>query len=375
MKTTPRAVQFGRMLDLCDDLQRIRSRISDPSTSREERERLRRQTQRRQTSLARQLAAYRGRGPLASMLRKHKLDAGEFEVLAVLLQRAVRAEEPEMEGRLILGSIFDTSFGVLSGLHLLHEDARLRTSGLVRVATDQPVGTDVLVTRFRLSEQALAAMREEVVGNRAHRRKSKVLDGYRSQRELLLDLRVLHNHYRRRSELLFEPARWESLHRGTENTSVLGRRIDELWAEIRTRILRTETAGEFPLVRLIRQHKLGDAETVIVVHLLFREIYAGEAHADVAELLRLVSTEDQSLLRARALVARDAPLVRGDILSLDPFLENRELTAEARLSDWVVNQILDQGPQSGIPTDERVRWHSYLDGLDGSESFFRDLDS
>ena len=376
MKNVDRAISFGRMLNLCDELQRIRSRIADPTTGRDERERLRRQTERQKLSLGRQLQAYRGRGPLGSLLRKHRLDANEFEVMAVLLQRAVRDEEPEMEGRLILGSIFDTSFGVLSGLHLLAEDARLRTSGLVRVALDQPMGTDVLETRFRLSDLALQAMREEVAGRRTSRQRRKALDGYRNQREVLLDLRMLHNHYLRRSEVLFEPARWESLHPATESAPTLQRRIDELWAEVRTRILRTDDNAAFPLLQILREHKLGDAETMVVVHLLFKEVYSGHAHADVADLLRLVSTDDASLLRARAMFHRDAPLVRGQILALEPFVENRELTAEARLEDWVVNRLLDDGGLAqGIRTDERMRWHNYLADLDGSEGFFRDLDS
>lgn len=376
MTKTPRAIPFGRMLDLCDDLQRLRSRIADPTTGREERERLRRQTERHQLSLARQLTAYRGRGPLASMLRKHRLDATEFEILAVLLQRAVRAEEPEIEGRLILGSIFDSSFGVLSGLHLLAEDARLRTSGLVRAATDQPIGTDVLETRFRLSDVALQAMREEVAGRRPARKPDAEDHGYRSQRELLLDLRMLHNHYRRRSELVFEPERWRSLHPLADQTAALQRRIDELWAAVRTRILRTEDAARLPLLALLREHKLGDDETMILVHLLFAEVYTGDPHAEVAELMRLVSLDDASLLRARHLFHKDAPLQKQQILELEAFVENRELTADARLQDWVVTRLLDDGtPAQGIRTDERMRWHQYLAGLDGSDGFYRDLDA
>ncbi|MEQ1632647.1 MAG: hypothetical protein ABL997_09765 [Planctomycetota bacterium] len=376
MKKTPRAIPFGRMLDLCDELQRIRSRIADPTTGREERERLRRQTERQQLSLTRQLTAYRGRGPLANLLRKHRLDATEFEVLAVLLQRAVRAEEPEIEGRLILGSIFDSSFGVLSGLHLLAEDARLRTSGLVRVATDQPLGTDVLETRFRLSDLALSAMREEVAGRRQPRNRSKDVDGYRTQRELLLDLRMLHNHYRRRGELLFEPERWRSLHPQNDSLPSLQKRIDELWAEVRTRILRSEVSAAFPLLTMLREHKLGDAETMVVVHLLFQEIYTGDPHSDVADLMRLVSIDDSSLLRARSLFHKDAPLLKAQIVVLEPFVENRELTAEARLDDWVVTRLLDDGGVGkSIRSDERMRWHQYLSELDGSDGFFRDLDA
>ena len=376
MKKTPRAIPFGRMLDLCDDLQRIRVRIADPTTGRDERERLRRQTERQKLSLQRQLSAYRGRGPLANLLRKHRLDANEFEVLAVLLMRAVRAEEPELEGRLILGSIFDTSFGVLSGLHLLAEDARLRTSGLVRVATDQPLGTDVLETRFRLSDVALQAMREEVSGRRSQKKRPEDSSGYRSQRELLLDLRMLHNHYVRRSEVLFDEARWKSLHPSTDDAPCLQKRIDELWAHIRTRILRTENPSSLPLLSLLREHKLSDEETMVVVHLLFSELFTGEAHAQAADLLCLVSTDDASLLRARKLLHKDSALVKGQIVALEAYVENREMTAEVRLEDWVVTTMLDDSaPPTGIQSEERLRWHDYLSQLDGSDGFFRDLDA
>ncbi len=376
MKKTPRALPFGRILDLCDELQRIRARISDPTTGRDERERLRRQTERQKLSLERQLAAYRGRGPLANLLRKHKLDAHEFEVLAVLLQRAVRAEEPEIEGRLILGSLFDSSFGVLSGLHLLAEDARLRTSGLVRAATDQPIGTDVLETRFRLSDFALQAMREEVAGRRATKKHVQETTGYRTQRELLLDLRMLHNHYLRRCDLIFEESRWRSLHPTTDSTSCLQKRIDELWGAMRTRLLRTENPSSLPLLSLLREHKLSDEETMIVVHLLFEELYHGEPHAEAVDLLCLVSTDDASLLRAKKLLHKDSPLVKGQIVALEPFVENRELTAEVRLEDWVVTRLLDeQASAGGIHSEERMRWHHYLSQLDGSDGFFRDLDA
>jgi len=61
---------------------------------------------------------------------------------------------------------------------------------------------------------------------------------------------------------------------------------------------------------------------------------------------------------------------------MEPFVENRELTAEVRLEDWVVTKLLDDSSApGGIQTDERMRWHQYLSQLDGSDGFFRDLDA
>jgi hypothetical protein len=378
MRSTSQAAQLGRMLDLCEDLQRIRMRIADPETRVEERTRLRQKSERRSGRLTRELASYKSRGPLARLLRAHKLDAREFEVLAVLLQRAVRAEDPDMQGRLILAQVFETSFGVLSGMHLLAEDARLRTSGLVRLSDDHPPGTNVMDSNFRLSEEAMSALRGEVGATSPRRRRQtkKPEEGYGNQRELLLELRILVNHYRRRSEMIFEAGRWDGLFHCTHTTIALSRQIDQLWSGIHQRLLITEQSAKLPLVALRREFGLDEGETVILVYMLFRELFAGEAFADVADLLKLISASETDLLRARHYFSKDAPLLRHQLINLEPFVENRELTAEARLNDWVVNRLLEDGaPKSEIAPDERLRWHQYLDGLDDSGGFFRSLES
>lgn len=315
------------MLDLCDDLQRLRNRMSDPQLGRDERSRLRRQTKRKVGQLSRNLSQYRFRGPLGRMLREYKFTAEEFEVLSVLLQRTMRAEEPAMEGRLILGSIFDTSFGVLSGMHLLQEDARLRTSGLVTVAEDQAECADVLETRFRLSEDALDSFRTEVegappLGDPLLRRRSK--DHYLRHRELLADLRLLHNLYQKRSEQVFAGSRWQRL-QGADGSigRALSRQIDLGWRKIQERLRRSPDAGRFPLVRLMRAHRLEEHEVMVVVHLLFRELYEGNAYADTVELMRMVSGCEDDLMRSRRLFAKTGNLVRDELIAIEPLLEGQ----------------------------------------------------
>lgn len=363
------------MLDLCDDLQRIRTRLADPQLGRDERARLRRQTQRRVDQLARNLASYQFRGPLGQRLREHRFTAQEFEVLSVLLQRTMRAEEPAMEGRLILGSIFDTSFGVLSGMHLLHEDARLRASGLVTLDDGQEETGEVLESRFRLSEDALASFRAEVEGTPGlPRRSGRDRDGYPSHREFLIDLRTLHGLYQLRSERVFGLRRDGLPAADPRAGRPLTQRIDTAWKRVRHRLAATGKADEFPSVRFLRASGLDEVETMIVVHLLFSELYDGEAFADIAALLRLVSADEEQLLQNRRYVLPGSPLRRREILLLEPFVENRELTGEAHLADWVVNEMLDLG-RAGKPiaSDERLDWHLYLKSLEDSSGFFRDL--
>lgn len=297
-------------------------------------------------------------------------------MLSVLLQRTMRAEEPAMEGRLILGSIFDTSFGVLSGMHLLHEDARLRSSGLVTLDHGQEETGDVLESRFRLSEDALASFRAEVEGTPGMpRRVGRDKDGYQSHRDFLIDLRALHNLYQLRSERVFGMRREGLPMADSRSGRSLTQRIESGWKRVRLRLAATVNPDEYAAVRLLRECDLDEAETMIVVHLLFSELYDGEAFADIAELLRLVSANEGELLRNRRYVLPTSNLRRRDILLLEPFIEGRDLTGEAHLADWAVNDMLDLGRVGKpIATDERLDWHLYLKRLEGSSGFFRDLD-
>lgn len=366
------------MLDLCEDLQRLRTRMSDPQLGRDERSRLRRETTRKVHLLSRNLSRYRFRGPIARMIGEQRFTPPEFEVLSVLLQRTMRADEPEIQGRLILGTIFDSASGVLSGMHLLQENARLRSSGLVTVADDQAPGADVLETRFRLSEDAIDSLRSEVEparpGTLRPQRRSRT---YARHRELLLDLRILHNLYQARSARVFEGPHWERMQgAGGLVGRALGRRIERGWARVRGRLSRTPIAGDFPIIRLIRAHGLQDEEVIIVVHLLFRELYEGNAHADTVELMRLVSDSEEDLLRSRRLFAKGSTLVGHEVVAIEPLLEGREMTGEAHLNDWVVNDLLGIEPQEdAIRAEERLDWHLYLRNLEDSAGFFRDLQS
>ncbi|GAB4147741.1 MAG: hypothetical protein Fur0037_15990 [Planctomycetota bacterium] len=363
------------MLDLCDDLQRIRTRLADPQIGREERTRLRKQTQRRVEQLARNLANYEFRGPLGKRLREHRFTAREFEVLSLLLMRTVRSEEPAMEGRLILGSIFDTSFDVLSGMDLLHPDSKLRASGLVALEEGQEENGDVLESRFRLSEEALASFRAEVEGSPLPARgPSREARGYAKPSEFLIDLRLVHDLYHLRSERVLGGRGERAARIDRRSGRAFDRRIDEAWRRVRNRLASTERGKIFPSLRFLEPGGLDENETMIAVHLLFSEVYDGEAYGDIADLLRLISASEEDLLRSRRYLLPDAPLRARGILIVEPFLEGRDLTGEAHLADWVVNELLDLGDSKRrIESDERLDWHLYLKSLENSSGFFREL--
>src|SRR5262245_9612468 len=130
MESSRRRVALRNLLGLCDDLHRIRTRLSDPQLAGATHQRLRRQSRRKGAQLARELADYRFRRPLGQLVRGLDLSSEHFQVLAALLQRRMRSDDPALSGRAILSSVFDSAFELLAGLELLAETGPLRRAGL-----------------------------------------------------------------------------------------------------------------------------------------------------------------------------------------------------------------------------------------------------
>jgi hypothetical protein len=376
MKSTRRSVALRKLLDLCDDLQRLRARLVDVELTRDVRTRLKRQLRNKCDRLARDLAGYRFKGPLGRLLREYRLDFVHFQVLAALLHRHLRAESPAVEGRVLLAAIFDSSFDVLAGMELLHENGVLRMSGLVVLDDDEQRVDDVLEARYRLSDETLIAFRDEVAGLVVDAPRGP-LGGYGSNHEFLLDLRTLHNLYKHRSERMFQQDRWDRIHAGVGAPALqVSRRIEAAWQRLERRLEATPDVRRLPAARFFREHGLDRLETVIVVHLLFRELYEGNAYADVVELIRLVSADELDLLRNRRILLEGSALRRAEILEVEPLLEGRVLTGEAHLADWVTNHLLGAVPDGeAIGSDDRLDWHLYLKNLEDAGTFFRDLEA
>lgn len=362
---------------MCDDLRRIRSQMVDPDLATEAKSRLRRQSKRKDQQLTRSLADYRFRGPLGEVVRAFKLESVHFQVLTVLLHRLMRSDDPAMEGRAILATLFPTPFDILQNLGLLHGTSPLRAAGLIQMEDREESPDDLLQARFRLSEPALQAFRGEVEGLVPADLQQVRRTHYTHHRQFLIDLRILHNLYRHRSAMVFNKDRWDRLHTSAPSPlRSLDQRIHRFWEKIRHRVERSEAAASFPAVQFLRRYALAERELMIVVHLLFQELYDGNAFCDVVELLRLVSAGEDELIRNRALVHRSSPLLKHEILCIDAMLDGRELTGEARLSDWVVNAVFGMAVrEESIQPDERIDWHDYLKDMRGTRGFFEDLEA
>jgi Winged helix domain, variant len=377
MKSSP---ELRKLLDTCEALQQIRNKMTDPDIEREVRTRLRRQSKRKTDQLTRDLKTYHFRGPLAEVMESFPLAPDHFQILSVMLQRQMRCEDPALEGRLILASIFESAYDVLARVDLLHPESPLRASGLVVLENDEETPEDLLEARFVLSEEGLEGFRCEIAGAgrlQNDPRRPTRHDPYPSNRELLVDLRIIHNLHRLRSERIFNEDRWNRLHNSSyEPGRSIDTRIASCWERLKNRLDHTPKAATFPAVRMMREYSLGEEEMMIAVHLLFKELFEGSAYADVAELLQLVSRSEIELIANRRLIADGAPLRKSEILRIEPMLENRPLTGEAYLDDWVVNYLFGAATQNAdIRPDERIDWHVYLAGMDDTKGFFQDLDA
>ena len=310
-------------------------------------------------------------------MREYRFEVQDFELLAILLQATMHSEDPAVEGRLLLGNLFKTSFDVLAGMDLLHESGRLRASGLVVLVDDDVEPGDLLEARFQLSEDALEAFREEISGLVPEDLRQRKPGPYCHNREFLVDLRILHNLYKHRSERVFHTDRWDRLNRGTpEPGRGMNKRIEGFWAKMRQRLSRSERAKQFPSLRFFREYALSETEMIMVIHLLFKELYEGIAYADAADLLRLISKGEDDLIRNRRLVGAGGTLIDREILQVEAMLEGRELTGEVHLSDWVVNLLFGApATEPRIRPDERLEWHLYLKNLEDTKAFFRDMES
>lgn len=378
MKDSRVSSKLKKLLSTCESLRQIRSKMADPELEREDRTRLRRQSKRKTDQLTRDFKSYRFHGPLAQIMKLYPLTPDHFQVLSTLLHRQIRCEDPAIEGRLILASVFECSYEVLSRIDLLRPESALREAGLMVLEDIEESPVDLLEARFILSEEALDCFRREISGQFERKApEPKRCSPYESNGEFLIDLRLLHNLYQQRSARTFAVDHWNRLRSTTfQPGQSLNQRIDGSWERIRRRLSATDGSCEFPGVRLMREYNLGEPEIICVVHLFFKELYEGNAYADVADLLRLVSQSEADLMRNRKLLMENSLLIKRELLSIEPFLEGRTLTGEAHLNDWVVNYLFGAlVDDSDIRADERIDWHMYLAKLSDSQGFFKDLDA
>ena len=366
-------LHLERLLELGDRLNRLQRAIDDEMSGRRPegsvRERMRKAVE--QITEDGVLDAPLP-GALGRLERRRRFSREEVLVLLLLLSRRIQWGEEGLSGREILEVVFDTSYGILDGAELLEEGAPLRTGGAVSLV-EGTEASDVLDHWFIISDRAYRSVRRETRRGPARRGpRREPVRPYRDHREHLMDLARLTSLYQRRALRLFGPPP-EGEERPCESAERLAERVREAEERIHRRLEATEASAGFPLMRVARQHGLGNDEIAATAILLFQDVYTGSSYLPVVDLVKALAATEEELIEKRALFRKDAPLVRSGLVVVEEEPLEREFSAEAYLPPGIVDELLGSSGKPGITSEARRDFASYLASLKDSDQFFRDL--
>ena len=362
-----------RLLALGDRLSRLQRAIDDEMSGRRpegpSRDRLRKGVDQ---ALEEGLLDSPLPGSLGRLEKRRRFSREEVLILLLLLSRRVQWGEEGLSGREILEVVFDSSYGILDGAELLEEGSPLRQSGAA-AAVEGADSQDALDQWFVLSERLYRAVRREMRRGPARRGgRRETVRPYRDHREHLMDLARLTSLYQRRAARLFGPVP-EGDDRPAESLERLQEKVREAEIRMQRRMTASEASAGFPILRLGRQHGLGNDEIAALAILLFQEVYTGSSYLPVVELVKAVSVSEEELIEKRGLFRKDAALPRSGLVVVEEEPLEREFSAEAYLPAWVVEELLGSSGKPGITPEARRDFAEYLASLQDSRQFFNDM--
>ncbi len=316
-------------------------------------------------------------GALGKTGRKHRLNPQEMLILLVLLRSRVVEGQCYLNGRDLIGILFDSTFDLLRGTELLNSEARLCKSGAVVANTDGAVGADLLDQEFRLSDSLYEEIYAEI-----HDRPSVVHEdvpeqkmGYQGNLELLMDLRRLSVHHQKRAGRAFQIDYWqEGEARVEESVETLSREIEKTTESISDKLALTPLASSFPLIKFQDAYQLDEKELIIAVTLLFQEFLYGHSYLEAVELVKLISGDEAELIQNRRILDGDARLVQSEIVIIEHPIADKDFVSEAHLSDWAVDVMIAEPPRKkGMDGTARLKFQRYIHELKDSGDFYKNL--
>jgi len=314
------------------------------------------------------LAARPAQGRFFELLARHELHDDEVRLLLVALSARL-AGKPLVTGAELSRRAAAGSAARLASLALLQADGRLVARGLLLPDTLPADGPGAETAAYRVADHVVRRACE-LFALSPPQSPARADGPYRSQAELVADLRRLSLAWRRRAARVFQLDPWSGT--GIETHESAGELISEARAEgqrVAARLAATAPAEAPPLLRFARENDLGLDELVILATVLFQELIEGVGAVDAVDLVKLVSESEADLLRRRQLLR---PLQRKGLLQLEGAYEGKDLTADASLPNRIVDEML-AGRSAKIRADERLDFHQFLKQLDSSETFFEGL--
>jgi hypothetical protein len=307
-------------------------------------------------------------GALFGLLARHELEDDDLRLLLVALAARLSGRVAMSGGELVRQASPDSAER-LSLLARLTTSGRLVRGGLLLPETLPHDGPAAEEETFRLGGVVfrlacdLFALPQPVA-------RAASTEPYRTNLEVLSDLRRLSVLYRRRAARLFHMDPWSGT--GIEPQDGAGELIARSRSEadrVARRLADSPVTDALPLLRLREEHKLDLDALVILVTMLFQELVEGVGAVDAVDLVKLVSESEGDLIKRRQLLR---PLHRARLLRFEGAYAGKDLTADACLPNDIVDAMLGTAAQIG--SNEQIDFHAYIQQLDSSDPFFTDLD-
>ena len=373
-----------RLLDLVDDLAVVSDWRSTGEDGHDADETRSKKAHELRASLRRLLTRFRNSvspsSPIATLMERHSFEDDHLLVMVALLRRRLRSEEPTLEGRKVLRLLFDSSYELLRGVHLLSSRSPLSQAGVIvpdLASTEE--GVELLDLRYRLSDRAFRLLLRSLgERSRAESREPRVRP-YQAYLHYLMDLRRLALLYQKRAAVVFHHDDWDDVgFTLPDSVAWLNERIPRFSAQIRENLEATPSAAKFPLVQMATEYGLDEDECVVLVTLVFQELARGNPYLDACDLLKLVCRSEADLVRKRKLFDAESALVKHQLLVLEEMLLGKELSAEVYVPNPVVDRVLgpagrSPGDRLAIDEESRASFQKFLRELDDSDGFFERL--
>ncbi len=358
------------MLDLCDELGKIRSKLH--GVERAGRTRSVSILKKKEEKVREDLSRLKLTGNLGEVTRDFGLDSLDILVLGILLRQYLKTDQPYLGGRQLLKQALQDSFDILAHVQRLSEEGPLLTAGLIEAQKDEE-DLPPLDQKFKVTEKTLVLLQEDMEARNV-RRRSRSRKGYTSYAEFMADEKILVDLHWARSRKLFGWEDWTPPPADTWNPgTALTRRIARKVKAMKSRLQRTAGTFRNPFLEFVRRHGLTFPEEMVLASLLFHELQEGALLLDVVDLLKVISADQVELVENRKIFWKRGVLRRRGIIVLDSVSPARWLSGDCRLADWVVQDLLGEGEENGISLDEKIDFHLFLKNLKSSKPFFRKM--
>ena len=120
-----------KILSRYDQLGFIRKQIFESKENLSSIEKLRQQSCKQINEIDREFKEHESQGPLATLLKRYRLDKYQLVIILALLRQRLVSSNPSLTGRELLQLIFDESYGILQGMALIDSTSILVSTGII----------------------------------------------------------------------------------------------------------------------------------------------------------------------------------------------------------------------------------------------------